>query len=148
MSIETNKELVQHFFHETYNECNFNAAKRMLSQDYFLHDSTIPDFSGGPETWEQMQNIFCRAFPDLRLTIEDMITEGDKVVVRWMLCGTQTGDLPGIPATGKHMLITGITISRIMNGKIDEQWREWDRFSILQQLGVSSEFIFTPEQIF
>jgi steroid delta-isomerase-like uncharacterized protein len=119
----------------------------MLTYDFFLHDTAVPDFSGGPEAWEQMYRIFSRGFPDLRITIEDQIGEGDMVVTRWMTCGTQTADLPGIPATDKHMLITGITISRIQDGKIKEQWREWDRLSMLQQLGVPAEIMLTPEQL-
>ncbi|NLE30484.1 MAG: ester cyclase [Phycisphaerae bacterium] len=145
MSVETNKEFVKRFFHEAYTQKDLKAARDMLSRDYILNDSAIPNFSGGPETWEQIQIAFHQAFPDLRLTIEDIIAEGDFVVTRWMACGTQDGDLPGIPATGRHMLITGMTLSKIVNDKIEEQWQEWDRFGALQQLGVSGELMFMSE---
>ncbi len=65
-----------------------------------------------------------------------MIAEGDQVVTRWSGRGTHTGDLPGIPATGKQTLVTGIQIDRIVNGKVVEDHVNWDTLGLLQQLGV------------
>jgi steroid delta-isomerase-like uncharacterized protein len=139
MSIETNKEIVRRFFYQAYDHQNFATACGMLSRNYSLHDPSVPEFAGGPEAWRQMSIAVRQAMPDLRVTIEDQIAEADLVVTRWMACGTQLGELAGIPATGKHVLFTGITVSRIVGEKIAEQWQEWDRAGMLQQLGVAEE---------
>jgi steroid delta-isomerase-like uncharacterized protein len=98
--------------------------------------SYAPAFTGGIEAWKKFQSKYRKAFPDHRLAIEDQIAEGDKVVTRWTTQGTHKADLPGIPATGKHVKITGITISRLSNGKIVEEWQNWDALGLLQQLDV------------
>jgi len=77
------------------------------------------------------------AFPDVRLTIEDMVAEGDKVAVRWAWSGTHRGEYMGIAPTGKEVTYTGITIHRITGGKIVESWDEVDNLGLMQQLGVA-----------
>src|SRR5713101_3260858 len=72
-----------------------------------------------------------------RFTIEEMIAEGDKVVVRWTARGTHQGAFRGIPPTGKQVTITGVEIHRVVGGKIVEGWRKWDRMDVMQQLGVT-----------
>jgi predicted ester cyclase len=76
------------------------------------------------------------AFPDMHITIEDIITEGDKLVQRWVAQGTHKGELMGIVPTGKQVTITGINISRIVGGKLVEDWTEADMLGMMQQLGV------------
>jgi steroid delta-isomerase-like uncharacterized protein len=76
------------------------------------------------------------AYPDLQITIEDMIAEGDKVVVRYTFRGTQEGETQGIPPTGNHVTVTGIFMCRCEGGKIVEEWENWDDLGLLQQLGV------------
>ncbi len=76
------------------------------------------------------------AMPDLQFTIEDMVAEGDKVVWRWTVRGTQTGPLMGLPPTGKRATVTGIIISRFANGKWQEDYNNWDTFGMLKQMGV------------
>ena len=75
------------------------------------------------------------AFPDTHLTIEDQIAEGDKVVTRWTATGTNQGTLMGIPPSGKRVTITGISITRIANGKAVEDWVNFDTLGMLQQIG-------------
>jgi len=76
------------------------------------------------------------AFPDLHLTIEDVIAEGETVMTRWSCRGTHKGDLNGIAPTGKHITITGITVARVSGGKIVEGFVNWDAQGLMQQLGV------------
>jgi steroid delta-isomerase-like uncharacterized protein len=71
----------------------------------------------------------------VRLTIEDEIAEGDRVVTRWSARGTHEGEFFGIPATGKQATVTGVTIDRIIDGRIAESWTNWDTLGLLQQLG-------------
>jgi predicted ester cyclase len=75
------------------------------------------------------------AFPDLRLTVEEFITEGDKVVARWTSQATHKGDLMGIAPTGKQVKQTGIAIYHIVGGKVVEEWAERDMLGFMQQLG-------------
>jgi len=76
--------------------------------------------------------MYLAAFPDLHFTFEDLIAEGDKVVVRWTSRGTQQGELMGIPPTGKQFSATGIEIYRLEGGKIVEHWLESDNLGMLQ----------------
>lgn len=78
------------------------------------------------------------AFPDVQMTIEDMIAEGDKVAVRYTFRGTQQGETQGIPPTGKYVNVPGIFICRCRDGKIVEEWDIWDDLGLLQQLGAIS----------
>jgi steroid delta-isomerase-like uncharacterized protein len=76
------------------------------------------------------------AFPDLHFTIEDMVAEGDKVVVRWIVRGTHRGTFQDIPPTGKAVTLTGISLFRVANGRGVEVWTDADYLGMLQQLGV------------
>ncbi len=80
--------------------------------------------------------MYLTAFPDLHFTIEDIVAEGDTVVVRSTARGTHQGELMGIPLTGKQVAVSGISITRIANGKAVEEWFNGDDLGLLQQLGV------------
>src|SRR5258708_38594660 len=90
----------------------------------------------GKEAFKQFLSMYLTAFPDLHFTIEDIIAEGDTVVVRFTFRGTHQGDLMGIPPTGKQVVVTGIDIICAANGKVVEEWVNRDELSLLQQLGV------------
>ncbi len=80
--------------------------------------------------------MFAAAFPDGQMTIEDLVAEGDRVVARTTFNGTHQGEMQGIPATGKAVSVSGITIFRLDNGKIAEGWLVNDNLGLMQQLGV------------
>jgi predicted ester cyclase len=80
--------------------------------------------------------MYQMAFPDVRMTVEDGFAEGDKVVVRWTGRGAHTGELMGIPPTGKQVTVTGIDVYRVAGGKLVERWGEFDQMGMMQQLGV------------
>lgn len=111
-------------------------ADQLVAPDYVLHDPGTPNFSGGREGYKEFQAGFTKAFPDHQLTFDAEFAAGDMVVTRWTSTGTQTGDMPGIPATGKKVNVSGITISRVANGMVAEDWQEFDRLGLLQQLGI------------
>ena len=83
--------------------------------------------------------MYRAAFSDSQFEIEAQFAEGDYVVTRWTATGTQDGELMGMPATGKHVTLTGITIDRFEDGKIAEGWTNWDTFGMMQQLGAVAE---------
>lgn len=134
---EQNKALVRRIFEEIENRGNMAAADQIFARDFVNH---LPfGEMHGIEGAKQFASMLRTAFPDLNTTVEHQIAEGDRVASRWIARGTQKGEFQGVPATGRQMKITGITISRIANGKIVEQWGNPDLFSMMQQLGVIPE---------
>src|SRR5215204_576474 len=89
----------------------------------------------GIEGMTQFVSMIRSGLPDLRITLEDVIAEGEKVVSRWRAQGTHQGELMGIAPTGNEVAITGITIHRIEEGKIVEEWENWDALGLMQQIG-------------
>jgi len=89
----------------------------------------------GPEAAKQAAADYRRAFPDLRVTVEDLIAEGDKVVGRLRFRGTHLGELDGIAPTGRRVDCTGIVVSRMEGGKIAEDWANFDDLGLMRQLG-------------
>jgi steroid delta-isomerase-like uncharacterized protein len=87
------------------------------------------------EGHRQYSEAMIAAFPDIERSIEDLVAEGDKVVARWTARGTHTGDFQGLPPSGKVATSSGITIFRIADGRIVEEWSESDMLGLLQQLG-------------
>ena len=132
---EQNKAIVRRFIEEIWNQGKLSVADELIAEEHVFHD---PQYPGGEglEALKQYISSFRSAFPDLHFTIEDLLAEGDKVVERWTVTGTQTGDLPDIPATNQYGVVTGINIYRISDGKIAEQWAAWDTLGMLQNLGV------------
>lgn len=91
---------------------------------------------GGIEGEKQAVRMYRAVFPDLQFTIEDMVGEGDRVAVAYTARGTHQGELMGVPATDKQVVVTLISILRIGNGKITEQRINWDTLGMLRQLGI------------
>jgi steroid delta-isomerase-like uncharacterized protein len=93
----------------------------------------------GIEEAKQFVDMFKSAFPDMHATVEDVVAEGDKVVTRVTLRGTHQGEVEEFgPPTGKQVEIEGITIHRIEDGKIAEEWNSYDNLSMMQQLGLAA----------
>jgi steroid delta-isomerase-like uncharacterized protein len=132
---EANKAIVRRFSEEVMNRGNLRVIDELFAPNVVDH-SIPPGFPAGIAGVKQMAAMYRSAFPDVRSTIEDLVAEGDKVVVRWSATGTHRGELMGIPATGKRVTVTGIVIDRIAGGKIVEHWESFDQLSMMQQLGV------------
>ena len=132
--LEENKALVRRCIDEM-DKGNWAILDELLVHDYVYHMSGRPKPLTREES-EQFARAVRAAFPDGRMTVEDMIAEGDKVVTRYTSRGTHKGDYMGIPASGKKVVVTGICISRIAEGKIAEDWEEFDGVGFFQQLGV------------
>ena len=115
---------------------DLDEMDELVSEDAVDHDAQNPNAGiHGPEGAKRTAAIYRGAFPDLQITVEDQLAEGDKVVTRWTAVGTQDGDLAGLPASGRSTTVTGITIDRIAGGKIVESWGNWDTLGMMQQLG-------------
>ena len=139
VSAEENKALIRRYFEEidaaARGKRDASVLDEFLAPDFVDHDPS-PGFAPDSEGLKQAHEHFLAATPDGYHIVEDMIAEGDKVMTRVSAYGTQTGELFGIPPTGKHVRATGIAIHRIANGKIVEHWSEVDNLGVMQQLGV------------
>jgi steroid delta-isomerase-like uncharacterized protein len=131
LSVEQNKELVRAAF-EGLEEV-VATHERLYSPEWIGHFPGMPPLDA--EGHKQYSVVMSTAFPDLERTLEDLVAEGDKVVVRWSARGTHSGDFNGIPPTGKQASSSGITIFRIADGQIVEEWSESDMLGLLQQVG-------------
>jgi predicted ester cyclase len=89
----------------------------------------------GPEGDKHAVNLYHSAFPDVQITVEDQIAEGDKVVTRWTGRGTHQGEFMGVPPSDNRVEITGITINRVSEGKLAEAWAIYDALGMMQQIG-------------
>ena len=135
MSTEDNKAVVRRFYEEVMNQKKRAVLDEVFDLNVVDHFAP-PGTPGGLEGARQTLGMFLTAFPDLHFTVEDLIAEGDKVVARATLSGTQQGAFMGIPPTGKHVTMTGIDINRFVGGKSVEHWVEMDTLGLMQQLGV------------
>jgi steroid delta-isomerase-like uncharacterized protein len=132
MSTEQNKSLARRFY-DIFNSGNTQALDEVAATDYMQHSPGLPP---GLEGVKMFMGMFRAAFPDAKLQVEALLAEGDRVSGRWTVRGTQQGELQGIPPTGKTVMITGIDIWRVENGKLAEHWDNWDQLGMMQQLGV------------
>ena len=132
---ERNKALVNRLW-EAWNKKDFETVKEMRTPDYLWY---LPSNSTEPISREEgLEKVkrFHSIFPDINFSIEEVIAVGDKVISRYIMRGTHQGEFQGIPATGNKVEISGITISRIENGKIVEEREERDMLGFMQQLGM------------
>jgi steroid delta-isomerase-like uncharacterized protein len=118
---------------------NWDVIDEYTAPGYLGHDSAEPEPHRGPEGLRANVQKYIAGFPDGGITVDDQIAEGDKVASRWTGRGTQTGEVAGIAPTGKEVTVTGITISRLEDGKVVEEWTTWDTLGMLVQLGAIPE---------
>jgi steroid delta-isomerase-like uncharacterized protein len=127
------KAVARRVFDEIFNQGRFELADEIYAKDFVNHgvsrDVGLKEDQDAARGWKA-------AFPDLKMTVEMMIAEGNLVTVLWRGEGTNTGEGNGLPATGKRLTGRGITIWRIEGGKIREEWSEFDQLRIMTQLGL------------
>ena len=132
-NLEKNKDLIKVYNEDFWNKQNIDAFEKYYSADFIIH------FADGDLNVEQYKGLcqaYFAAFPDIHVTTDLLVAEGDKVTKVWTVNATSKGDFMGIPATGKPMIIKGIEVFRIAEGKIAELWASMDNLGMLQQLGV------------
>jgi steroid delta-isomerase-like uncharacterized protein len=124
-SEKLNKALVREFFEEAWGKGNVAAVDEFMAADYVEHPrpSTLPP---GTEGLKQLIASYRTAFPDLKAALDDIFAEGEMVAFRWSVGGTHLGDWLGIPPTGNHVTANGITLFRIVLGKVVESWTSID----------------------
>ncbi len=135
MSIETNKSIVRRYIEEIYNKANLNALDELLAPNYARH---LAGPNAPLDRAQQRQRLagMSAAFPDIHLTIERLIAEGDFVTMQVTVHGTHRGTFMGIEPTGRVIAVPAIDIVRIENGKMTDHWGGMDQSVLLQQLKV------------
>jgi steroid delta-isomerase-like uncharacterized protein len=131
---ESNKAIMRRFW-DIWEQGNIDLLDELLAPDYINHTLATPDLPAGPEGVKEVVNMFRSAMPDIRVHIEDMIAEGDKVTTRYALEGTHRGELFGVAPTGKYLSIKSITVERVSEGRILEHWRITDELDMMHQIG-------------
>ena len=136
MSSDDNVQLMRRWFQEVWNEGRIQTVHELLSPDAVATGQRGAESKiRGPEEFEKFVREFRGAFPDIKVTVEDVFGAGDKVVLRWSATMTHTGDAPGLPASNRAVRSRGITIARFEEGKIVEGWDNWDQLGMLEQIG-------------
>lgn len=140
MSVEKNKAIVRRFFEEFINKGNLAVADEVLGPniDHVAHGAP-PGTPLGAEGAKKRLPVFRNAFPDFRVTVEDVVAEGDKVACRVTFKGTHKGEFQGIAPTNRPVTFSWIVIDRVAGGKIVERSALYDRLGLMQQLGVVSK---------
>ena len=137
MLIEENKAIVHRLLQEVVNQRNLTLIDDIVANNCVFHGSGGQEVRG-TSIMKQMLTTFFNAFDNFRVNIEDIIGEGDKVVVRFIEIGRHQGEFEGIAPTGKEMTWTEIAIFRIVNGRIIEWWTLEDKLSLMKQMGAIS----------
>lgn len=134
--LEANKDLI-HRFTEVTNSADWEGLAELVAENFQRHSAATqgPAVSSRDE-FIQLQQSFLASFPDQKVTIEQLVAEGDHVAVRAIYSGTQSGPLGSFPATGRRVEAPFLGVFRIEGGLITELWVEWDNLAMLNQLGL------------
>jgi steroid delta-isomerase-like uncharacterized protein len=123
MATEENKTAVRRVFEEIMNKGKLQTVDELVADDYRVTDP--PGIPPGKEGFRALVNMYRTGAPDLKMTIEDLIAEGDQVAVRWVATGTLTGEMMGMPPTGQRVTFRAISWFRLVNGRLAEEWTQF-----------------------
>jgi steroid delta-isomerase-like uncharacterized protein len=133
---EQNIAIVRRWFQEVWNEGRLETIQELMAPvAVCVGEAGAEAVIRGPAQFQVFVEKLRGAFPDIHVTIEDGFASGDKVAARWSATMTHEGDQLGIPASGKRVCITGITIARITNGQVVQGWDSWDQFTMMREIG-------------
>ena len=139
MAAQDNAEVARGWAQAAFNQHDLEAAAQFLAPDWVGHWVGMPE-GHGHEGFKRLAGAYLAAFPDMKITVEDALEVGDKVVRRISWLGAQQGSFLGVPPTGRRVRGRGIVIIRIEDGKIAEEWEMSDLLGLLQQLGAVPSF--------
>ena len=128
------KQIVRRLFEEPW-KGNWDVIDEYVAPGYIGHDPAEPEPIRGPAGVRANIEKYLTGFPGGGIRVDDQIAEGDKVATRWTGRGTHTGEMAGISPTGKEVTVSGLTLSRLENGMVVEEWTTWDTLGMLVQLG-------------
>jgi steroid delta-isomerase-like uncharacterized protein len=134
VSVEANKVVMRRYFDEIWNQRRLELLDELVAPEYVSYAN--PGLEPGPAGLRPVFDSVLATFPDIHFSMDDMLAEGDRVVTRWTMEGTQQGEFMGRPGSGRRVRYSGISIDRVVDGKIVEHWRVSDDLGMLQQLGI------------
>jgi len=137
-TLEQNKEIVQRILNEFWRAGKTSVLDQLLASDVTNHELSKEPVSGrnAYKEWATgFRQVTATGFPDLDITLDALVAEGDLVAKRWTFRGTHSGDYMGIPASGRRVAMAGITIYRLQGGQVRETWWNYDALGMMQQLG-------------
>lgn len=129
---EQNKKLVRRWFEEVWNQGRREVIDELMPTECIIYDGSKP--VKGPEEFKPFYDRIQSAFSESHMEVMDTIAEGDTVCARWQVTMRHTGDSLGLPATGKQVKISGISVIRFADGRMVEAWQNWDMMGMLEQL--------------
>jgi steroid delta-isomerase-like uncharacterized protein len=131
---EQNKQTIRRLIDEFWNNQNFDVADQMFAPD------AVYQTDGVTQSYAEVKAAFMQtrhAFPDMRVSVDDLLAEGDKVALRWTALGTHKNEFIGIAPTNRQVTMTGLTIYRFSDGRIVQAWNNSDSLGMLRQLGLA-----------
>ena len=132
---EQNKATARRFYDEVFNRGDVSAIDQLCAADFQDH-TAMPGQPPGPQGLKQIMGTYLKAFPDIKVTVEEMIAEGDLVAARFAGTATHKGEMFGTAPTGKRITFSGIDFLRFKNGKVTDAWHQGDDVIALMQLGI------------
>lgn len=135
MAALTNRELVKKFYQEVWNERKAQCVEKYLSPSHALVDPNATDTKTGPEAYKEVLERFLRAFSNLKFEVQELVCEKDKVVASWTITGVHSGEYNGLPPTNKKIVVEGISIHQITDGKIMDTYSVWDTLGLMKKVG-------------
>lgn len=137
MTTDQNRQIIYEIFENCIANKNFARLNELIDPNYVNYG--FPDVQKGPEGFRQVIVNFYNSFPDMKITIEQAIAEGDTVATRGYWTGSNTGEFMGMPATGKRVTVPFIDFWKLQNGKATENWVQMDVAGMMQQMGSVAE---------
>lgn len=128
------RAIVGRFIAELWNKGDLSIADELVDVDAVNHDPAGPGLGMGPEATKRLVTMYRDAFPDLVVQTEHVIAENSMVAVHWVSSGTHRGEFLGVVATGKRILVDGISILQVDRGKISEVFTHWDTLGVMRQI--------------
>ena len=122
---------------EGLNRGDMSAADGVFATDCTVHITGVAQPIRGVAAWKEFVSGLLKAFPDLHFTIEEQLTDGPQVAIRWRATGTHRGPLGPVPPTGRSIRVDGLIIDHLERGMVTERWEQWDQSCMLQQLGLA-----------
>jgi steroid delta-isomerase-like uncharacterized protein len=134
MKPSQNTKIVLDLLEAAWNRGDTSAIDRAVAENHIEHEPDGDEI--GPDHLTETVRAYRAAFPDLHMSVDDQIADGDRVVIRWTATGTHRAELNGIPATGHTAKVSGVFIHKLADGLITESWSMFDQLGLLGQLGV------------
>lgn len=133
---EANTAAIKRFYEEVMSKGNMKVIDEVVADNFVEHYAPDPNIPANKAGLQQMMGMFRSAFPDLQVTVKDLIAKGDKVWAYTVMRGTHQGEFMGLAATGKKIEVKGVDIVRFVNGKAVEHWGLNDDYTMMMQLGM------------